>query len=86
MPPEQKPKKKRKVGKIVGLFLASVIGFAACQAMFDDDVDDEDLCYDDNNDGYCDDNLQRHEPEVYKVSNGKKLYLRITDDDDSFGG
>jgi hypothetical protein len=65
---------------LVGLFLVPVLGLTACG------VDNDDLCYDENRDGLCDDDYSEHEPEVYKVSNGKKLYLRDEDFSRSSGG
>jgi hypothetical protein len=62
---------------IVTLFASSMILMAGCDD--NDDLDDYTLCYDNDNDLYCDDSYDRVDPNSYVVINGKREAYIIYD-------
>ncbi|TCS95662.1 hypothetical protein [Hazenella coriacea] len=72
---ETEAREKKKSKRLVGLFAASmlVVPLTGC----DDEVDLEDLCFDDDFDKYCDDDGSTYDSNNYVVLNGKRFaYLK----------
>lgn len=75
--PEAEVREKKKSKRLVGLFAASmlVVPLTGC----DDEVELEDLCFDEDNDRYCDDDGSTYNRNNYVMLNGKK-YAYLKDD------
>lgn len=61
---------------VVSLFASSMILLAGCD---DKDLDDYTLCFDNDNDQYCDDSYDRIDPNSYVVIDGKREAYIIYD-------
>jgi hypothetical protein len=69
---------------IVSLFAASSLLIAA--GCSDNDLDDYELCYDKNNDLYCDGTNKRVDLDSYVVIDGKREAYIIYDSSSSYSG
>ncbi|MBN6187166.1 hypothetical protein JQN58_09220 [Aneurinibacillus sp. BA2021] len=67
---EETAKKKSRAKKMLGLFMAAalVTATAGCSS--------SDECYDDDNDGYCDDDGSAHSGSYVRGSGGQKLFQK----------
>jgi hypothetical protein len=65
---------------VVSLFASSMLLLTGCD---DNDLDDYTLCYDNDNDQYCDDSYDRVDPNSYVVINGKREAYIVYDSYDS---
>ena len=66
---------------VVGLFASSMLLLSGCGD--NNDLDDYTLCYDNNNDQYCDDTYDRVDPSSYVVINGQREAYIVYDSDSS---
>ncbi|WP_037464331.1 hypothetical protein [Shimazuella kribbensis] len=57
---------------VVTLFASSMLLLAGCGDLDEYDLDDYTLCYDNNNDLYCDDTSDPINPNSYVVIDGKR--------------
>ncbi|MCH5585300.1 hypothetical protein MK805_09995 [Shimazuella sp. AN120528] len=65
---------------VVSLFASSMLLLAGCD---DNDLDNYTLCYDNDNDQYCDDSSDQVDPNSYVVINGKREAYIVYDSYDS---